>query len=73
MNLEIGVIEEFGVTDCTQHLRKYLAFMDWVFWVVDFGDVFFAIFVALGLVKAFGLRLISVQGRWGYFESNFIV
>ena len=56
-DFDVGVIEEFGMTDCSQHFGEDLAGVDRVIWVVHFNYTLTSILLAFGSVKSLGLTL----------------
>lgn len=72
-DFEIGVVEEFGMTNGAQHFGEDLTSVDRVVGVFHLDGTFTSILLAFGLVESFRLRLTSVVNGGGYFESNFVV
>ena len=59
-DFEVGVIEEFGMTDGAQHFGEDLTGVDGVVRVFHLDGTFTSVLVAFGLVESFRLRLTSV-------------
>jgi hypothetical protein len=70
-DFEIGVVEEFGMTNGAQHFGEDLTSVDRVVGVFHLDGTFTSILLAFGLVESFRLRLTGVVNGGGLLREQF--